>query len=200
MQGVAIHDNGDIIVVGNKGNGFGCFDVPGQGYVLKVDAVTGIKELISDNCISSLPLFDHINDILIDSNGDIIIVDEDAGNDSKGALIRVDPRTGEQTIISDNYISKNSLFDDIQDVEIDSAGNFIVIEKDLECIFQKGPSVIILVDSFGQHNVLSDNCKSTEKLFKKPEGIAILDNTVISATNITDKEIEKDFNFVAVGD
>jgi len=170
---VAIHDNGDIIVVGDKVNGFGCFDMPGQGYVLKVEAVTGIKELISDNCISTFPLFNNINDILIDSNGDIIIVDEDAGNDGKGALIRVDPGTGEQTIISENENSKNDLYDDIQDAAIDSEGNFIVLDKDIECFLQKEVSGVIIVDSFGEQNVLSSNCISSKELFRNPEGFTI---------------------------
>jgi len=173
LIGVAIHDNGDIIVVGDKGNGFGCFDVPGQGYVLKVEAVTGIKELISDNCISTFPLFNNINDILIDSNGDIIIVDEDAGNDGKGALIRVDPGTGEQTIISENENSKNDLYDDIEDAAIDSEGNFIVLDKDMECFLQKEVSGVIIVDSFGEQNVLSNNCISSKELFTSPEGLTI---------------------------
>jgi len=200
LQGVDVSLNGDIILVGDKGAGSGCSKVPGQGFVVAVDPFTGNRELVSDNCISSNPIFRQINDVLIDSHGDIIVVDEDAGRDKKGALIKVDRNTGEQTIISDNDISKFSLFDDIQDVEIDSAGNLIVLEQDLECIFQTGPSAIILVDSFGQHNVLSDNCISTEKLFKEPEGIAILNNAVIPTSDITDKEIEEDFNFVALGD
>jgi len=173
LEGVAIHNNGDIIVVGNKGKEYGCFDVPGQGYVLKVDAVTGIKELISDNCISTFPLFNNINDILIDSNGDIIIVDEDAGNDGKGALIRVNPGTGEQTIISENENSKNDLYDDIEDAAIDSEGNFIVLDKDMECFLQKEVSGVIIVDSLGEQNVLSNNCISSKELFSDPEGLTI---------------------------
>jgi len=173
LQGVEIDSDGNIFVVGDKGSGPNCSKGSGGGYVVRIDPNTGGKKLISDNCISTKPYFNEINDVLVDSDDNIIIVDEDSGEDGKGALISVDPTTGEQTIISENAMSKKFLYDDIQDAVIDSEGNFIVLEQDIECFLKQGPSAIIISNSLRQQNSLSDNCISLENLLHHPEGMAM---------------------------
>jgi len=48
--------------------------------------------------------------------GDIIIIDDDAGCDGDGGLIRVDKDTGQQSLISDNCISDENHFDEGEEV------------------------------------------------------------------------------------
>jgi len=178
MQGVAIAQNGDIIVVGDDNDGPGC-NSGNDGYVVRIDPVTGLKEMVSDNCISSNALFaDGLKDVAIAPNGDIIIAEEntDFNNacDEHGALISVNPVTGEQSLIAGECISNIAIFDDIQDVEIGPDGTFYVIDEDADagCI-SPGDGVVIKVDSQGQQTRVSDNCISTEKLFVDMDGLAL---------------------------
>lgn len=84
-----------------------------QGHaIIKVDAHSGLQTLISDNGISEPGLFLDLTGLDIDSNDNIIVIDEDAN-----AIIKVDPITGSHTMISDNNISLG-LFQDLKGVKI----------------------------------------------------------------------------------
>jgi hypothetical protein len=83
--------NGSILVADGDAAG-------GAGAIIKVDPVTGDQTILSSNAISTLNLFDDgPEDLVIDFDGDIIVLD-----DGDGAVIRVNPLNGEQELISDN--------------------------------------------------------------------------------------------------
>lgn len=79
-------------------------DDPGSGALFSVDPLTGRRELISDFGIQAFPDeplgMDPIG-LAIDALGNILVADRDAGTDLRGALFRVDPSTGERTLITD---------------------------------------------------------------------------------------------------
>jgi len=75
------------------------------------------QTLISDD-----DLFDDLEGVFIDTNGDIIVVDGDAGTGAKGALLRVDS-AGVVTVIS-----SDGFFVDPEDVIREPNGDFIVAD------------------------------------------------------------------------
>ncbi len=63
----------------------------------------------------------------IDSSGSILVIDSDAG--TKGALFRVNPITGNRTLLSDfGNGAQGSSGVDPYGVAIDSSGNILVID------------------------------------------------------------------------
>ena len=66
----------------------------GANAVIKIDPITGAQEIISSG-----GLFAGALDLVLDSNGDIIVADLDLINGG-GSIIKVDPITRIQTVIS----------------------------------------------------------------------------------------------------
>lgn len=96
--------------------------------------------------------------------GDIVVVDP--GDFSEPAkLIKVDPATGEATLISDNSVSGPNLFQFPQAVDATSDGTLLVTN---------GNASVLAVDpETGQQSVLSDNTISGPNLLSSPIGIKI---------------------------
>jgi len=77
----------------------------GANAVIKVDPTTGAQEIISSG-----GLFAGALDLVLDSNGDIIVADLDLINGG-GSVIKVDPITRIQTVIStgDTFVNPNGV-------------------------------------------------------------------------------------------
>jgi Beta-propeller repeat len=88
--------NGDILYVAE-----GIADESGsilKGAIVSVNPQTGEQQLVSDGGFLNLP-----DDISVEANGNLLILDELANTPPgipRGAIIRVDPNTGQQTIVS----------------------------------------------------------------------------------------------------
>ena len=65
-----------------------------------VDPVTGNRTILSDNTIGSGPSFTQPEGIAIEPDGDLLVTDPLAGPGPHSAIFRVDPATGDRTIIS----------------------------------------------------------------------------------------------------
>ena len=73
-----------------------------RGSLIRVDLTTGFRTLISDfGNPAQGPLGDLPKDVVLDSLGDALVIDEDAGTDEDGGLFSVDLTTGDRTLISD---------------------------------------------------------------------------------------------------
>jgi len=67
----------------------------GANAIIKIDPHTGAQTIISSG-----GLFAGALDLVLDSNGDIIVADLDSFDGTGGSVIKVDPDTGAQTLIS----------------------------------------------------------------------------------------------------
>jgi Ca2+-binding RTX toxin-like protein len=105
------------------------------------------------------------------SPGDVIVADREADGGT-GALIRVDPVTGQQSIVSDNTISTQKLFEDPEGVALDPVdGSLLVADSGA---FQSGNGGVIRVEpDTGQQSAVSNNSLSSQKLFEDPRGIMV---------------------------
>ncbi len=147
---------GDIVVV-NKDDaslGFG-----GLGNLVRVNPTTGQQTLIS----TGGSLYDPVYAAMA-PDGQIDVVNEQAGGGQLGNVVRVDPTTGAQTIISSDGYLLNS-----EGIAIDSHGNLIVAVKDDAALGFGGPGALIRINpTTGQQTVIS-----TAGNFADPVGVAI---------------------------
>src|SRR5262245_25296240 len=100
------------------------------------------------------------------SVGDIVVVDPDEPFDNDGRLIRIDPATGQQTLISDNTISGPNLFNRPSGVEIARDGTLLVTDANATAVIAVDPAT-------GQQSLVSNNTISGPNLLDSPKGIKI---------------------------
>ena len=85
---------GDILVMDrDAGTGF-------KGGLFRVDPTTGARTLLSDFGVGTPAGVDPFG-VAVESSGNILVTDSNAGTGGLGALFRVDPSTGARTILSD---------------------------------------------------------------------------------------------------
>ena len=64
----------------------------------------------------------------VESNGTLLVVDNDAGTNTQGALFRVDPVTGARSLLSDFGVGPNQ-GDDPRGVAVEASGAILVIDR-----------------------------------------------------------------------
>jgi len=90
-SGVAVEADGNLVVADWTANA-----------VFRVDPVTGDRTIISNASTGSGPAFDNPLVPAVEADGNIVVVDGKIfGSGSVNAVIRVDPITGDRTIVSD---------------------------------------------------------------------------------------------------
>lgn len=103
-SGIALAPDGRILIADTGGS-------DRSGAVIAVDPTyQGLcsacnQTVISSNAISGPDLFSDPYGITVDAAGRILVADFSAGADRTGAVIEVDPATGEQRMISSNALS-----------------------------------------------------------------------------------------------
>jgi Ca2+-binding RTX toxin-like protein len=138
--------------------------------LIKVDPATGQQSLISNNAISAENLFEAPYGVALELGGTLLVADADGpppGN--SGALIRVDPDTGQQGLVSSNAKSGLDLFEDPRGVVVTPAGEVYVSDSNAD----GGTGAVIRVDlATGQQTLAAANLLPTTDLFDEPAGIA----------------------------
>jgi MinD-like ATPase involved in chromosome partitioning or flagellar assembly len=146
--GVAVESSGNILVIDpSAGTG-------GLGALFRVDPATGLRTLLSDFGTGSNQGVFPVG-VAVESSGNILITDENAGTGGLGALFRVDPATGVRTLLSDFGTGSNQGVDP-WGVAVESSGNILVIDEDagtggLGALFRVDPAtgVRTLLSDFG---------------------------------------------------
>jgi Ca2+-binding RTX toxin-like protein len=140
----------------------------GGGAVIAVDPGSGAQSLVSDNAISPTPPFVNPTGITVESGGTILVADPDTpapGSAGKGAIIGVDPSSGQKRLITSNDSSQTKTFSDPSGVTVQTPGTLLVANTSSD----PGSDGVILVNrSSGQQYPLS-----VDGPFVAPTGIAM---------------------------
>ena len=115
-RGIAIAANGDIFVTDST-------IASGAGGVIRVDPITGAQTLVS-----SAGFFADPEGIAVAADGSLLIADQSAYNEAgqinRAGVIRVDPLTGAQTLVS-----SGGLFTDPIGIAIAADGTLLVADQ-----------------------------------------------------------------------
>jgi Ca2+-binding RTX toxin-like protein len=142
--GVAVESTGQILVI-DRGAGTSLL-----GALFRIDPTTGQRTLLSDFGNAALgALGDDPVSVAVESTGQILVVDVQAGQGSVGLLFRVDPTTGQRTVLSDfSDAALGAIGDEPFGVTLESTGKILVIDG-------RGP--LFRVDpGSGQRTVISN--------------------------------------------
>jgi streptogramin lyase len=144
--GVAVEASGNILVI-DAGAGTG-----GYGALFRVDPISGERTLLSDFGVGPNQGVDP-GGVAVEPSGTILVIDQNAGTSSLGALFRVDPISGERTLLSDFGVGPNQGFNPVG-VAVEASGNILVIDRDAGTGFQGALFKVNPVT--GERRVISD--------------------------------------------
>ena len=163
---VALLSDGTLAVA--DPNAFG-----GGGGLIRVDPGTGQQSPLASNQGSFGGFFVDPVGVAVDSFGRLIVSDSNAEGGS-GAVIRVDPASGQQTLVSSNAVSTTDLFTRPVGVTIERSGTILVADADTPAPMSTGKGAIVAVDpASGQQKLVTDNATSNTALFSSPLGVAV---------------------------
>jgi sugar lactone lactonase YvrE len=163
--GVALDPEGTIIVA--DPNAFG-----GSGGLIRVDPESGQQTPLLSNSISFPGLFADPVGVAIASSGSLLV--SDASARGSGAVIGVDPETGQQSLVSDNAISPANLFAKPTGIAIERSGTILVADPGSPAPLSASTGAIVAVDpASGAQKVVTSNDTSQADLLADPMGVAI---------------------------
>jgi hypothetical protein len=145
-----------------------------RGAIFKIDGVTGVRTLISQDTPSQGLLFVDPTGIALGADGQLYIADPNAGRNRRGAIIKVNPVTGVQTLISQNGPDFGTNFNDPTGIAIDANGNIIVADPNAT---PSGRGALIKVNPVtGLQSIISQDSPDLGPHFHNPTGLAIETN------------------------
>jgi len=160
---VAVDRDGSLLVAGG-----GALDLIGGGMVLRVNPVTGNRTVISgcdtldcETVIGRGPEFSSIEAMAIEADGGIVVIDQ-----TRGAILRIDPTTGDRTTITQVQDSGSGPpLNAPQAITVESGGALIVAGE--QAIWRVDPRT-------GARTILADETTGVgPRLPLFPGGIAI---------------------------
>jgi Ca2+-binding RTX toxin-like protein len=177
-MGVALEPGGTLLVADADGPSPGS-----EGALIRVDPVSGGQALVSDNEISVLDLFESPSGVVVGPDGEAYVSDADAdGGD--GAVIRVDPGSGQQSLVSANSVSINDYFEKPVGIAREFNGRLAVADGDAPPGADDSGAVVgVEVGDFDQ-TLISDNLISTSDLFTEPTSVAVEASGNLLVTNV----------------
>ncbi|HEY2387808.1 MAG TPA: thrombospondin type 3 repeat-containing protein [Candidatus Binatia bacterium] len=111
----------DFLVVDRGADPRGLGTEEGTGAVFGVDATTGLTTFLAGD-----PLLNNPYDVTIDRHGDLLVADQDAGSDHRGAVYRI----GRQTKQVEDTITSGQPFSNPSGILTDVDGSLIVADRD----------------------------------------------------------------------
>jgi sugar lactone lactonase YvrE len=164
-RAVTVDEDGQILVVnGNGGTG-------NRAVLVRVDPGTGARTVVSDfgnSAQGSLGV--EPRGVAVDANGQIFVIDAQAGTSGLGELVRVDPKTGARTPVS-NFGAGTPPGSNPVAVAVESSGQVLVADEGHPSTTPRG--LLFRVDpQTGTRTVLSD-LNTGANTGQEPAGIAV---------------------------
>lgn len=108
--------------------------------------------------------FDHPQGVAVESGGGILVAD-----DLEDAIFRVDPLTGDRTVLSSDDVGQGPLFDDPRGVAVEADGSVVVMDEGSDQLFRLDPVS-------GDRTIVSDDDRGDGKPFFAPFGIEVAED------------------------
>ncbi len=128
-DGIAVEASGDLVVADSE-----------LDAVIRVDPVTGDRTIVSGRFTGSGPKLISPEDIAVEASGDLVVTGRPLFGNS-GAVFRVDPVTGDRTIVSDASTGMGPLigtpgFSGVDAIAVDASGDLVVADSDWQAVLR----------------------------------------------------------------
>ena len=122
--------------------------------------------------IGSGPPFLIPEHIAVEADGNLVLVDL-----GLKAVVRVDPITGDRTIVADATTGNGAALGDLQGMAVEASGTFVVTDDNLDAILRIDPTT-------GDRTVISSATTGSGPIFLAPRGIAVEASGVLVVVDI----------------
>jgi sugar lactone lactonase YvrE len=152
--GIAVEADGSLVVT----------DIDLRA-VVRVDPTSGDRTIISDNTTGTGPNLKVVWGIAVEADGSLVVTD--SGLNALNATVRVDPVSGDRTIVSDNTTGSGPSFGQGPfGIAVEANGSLVVTDQDLEAVVRVDPAS-------GNRTIVSDASRGSGPEFGAPTGIAV---------------------------
>jgi len=174
---IATNAAGEIFVANTANLGGSCKN--GCGGVIRVDPATGAESVLSSNAMAvnaASQYFGELTGIAVDPHGEILVTSW-GGKLGDASIIRVNPTTGKETLLSDNQMPINAsdgLFAYPQGVIANASGEIFVVDP--LAFGEHGGGVIGVNPSTGRESEVSANTmpiNAGSQFFHAPSQVAL---------------------------
>ena len=125
------------------------------------DAVVRETTIVSDATTGAGPIFSTPSDVAVEASGDFVVADIHLG-----AVLRVDPVTGDREIVSDGSTGAGPAFDSPKAIAVEASGDLLVVDSFLDAVFRIDPVT-------GDRTIVSDAGTGAGVPFERPADIAV---------------------------
>jgi sugar lactone lactonase YvrE len=103
----------------------------GQLSLLRVDATTGDRSTLSDATTGAGPDFQAPRAVAVDADGNIFVADNDADPFGRGTgrILRVDPFSGDRTVVSDASVGTGPTLGFLESLAAEQDGTLVVVDS-----------------------------------------------------------------------
>jgi Ca2+-binding RTX toxin-like protein len=158
--GLAREPSGSLIVADDSAT-----SLDPVGGLIRVNPSDGSKQPVSSNQISGPDLFADPYGVAVERSGRLLVADLESGPGGTGAIIAVDPNTGQQSLVTNNDVSGPDLLKEPAGVLVRPDGRLLVFD------YNSGSpptGAVLNLDASGQLSVFSNNDVSGPDLFSDP--------------------------------
>ena len=147
--------------------------------VVRVDPVSGSRTVLvgEDDRRGNGSRFDIPRDVAVETDGTLWVLDAGLdifGNDTDPRVLRVNPATGERTVVSANLDGDDVFFGDPVRIVVEPAGTLVVLDRNASDVFGfSSPALLRVNPATGERTVVSSNFSAGDVFFGDPVGIAV---------------------------
>ncbi len=157
-RGIAVEADGSLVVV----------DISLQA-ILRVDPLTGQRTIVSSREVGSGPPFGLLFGIAVEADGSLVVVYTGSSLDIVSAVVRVDPRTGDRTVVSggNQNIGSGPFSLAPTGIAVEANGDLVLVDDFNKAVMRIDPTT-------GARRIISRaNTMGSGPSLERPFGIAV---------------------------
>lgn len=152
----------------------------GQLRLVRVDAATGDRSIVSDTTTGTGPAFQAPRAVAVAADGSIFVADNDADPFGRGPgrILRVDPFSGDRTVVSDAAVGTGPALGFLESLAVEPDGTLVVVESRSRVLMRIDPVT-------GRRSVVSGRLRGRGPRLGEPRGVTVEADGTLVVSNST---------------
>ena len=134
--------------------------------VIRIDPVSGDRMIVSDDTTGSGPIFTSPRGLAIEADGNLVVTYKSERGPTHEVLMRVDPVSGDRTIISDHTTGSGPVFLSPAVLAIEADSSIVALDLHRKAVMRIDPVS-------GDRMIVSDETTGSGPVFLSPAALAI---------------------------
>ncbi len=134
--------------------------------VVRIDPISGDRMIVSDDTTGSGPIFSSPRSLTIEADGNLVVTYKSERGPTHEVLMRVDPVSGDRTIISDHTTGSGPNLIFSFDLAVEAASSIVALDLHRKAVMRIDPVS-------GDRTIVSDETTGSGPVFLSPAALAI---------------------------